>query len=298
MSVARRKIGFYSLYFTMRGGDDQYFDFELFQSVLGFIHSLNPSDKINIREKNNKAEVIESFECYNKQGLNLAKIIFKSCKYKHSPSLMSSIDGTERASNKGLHEGDKESTHILGNFTGSELMIILEERRAGISVGEIIKYLNKYIELYRGVENLPYFRIEYAIVPDDNFIQNLNNLERAFQADIYTHKRLLGSEGMNVMGRSDILMRDEVVVTVKAERGESLLKRNLKGIYNSLRTEGSEVTRIRIHGKDDNKTNILLDSNIIKRTEYVDATLNEERGTVDAYSFFVKLEEMYGIDNS
>ncbi|MFE9079836.1 hypothetical protein [Bacillus mobilis] len=82
------------------------------------------------------------------------EIIFKSCKYNHSPDYMSRVDGTVRPSNKQLDEGEKELTHLCMKVSTLETEVILEERRSGVTINEIAKYINRCIRLYNGQKQL------------------------------------------------------------------------------------------------------------------------------------------------
>ncbi len=76
-----------------------------------YINILTGADKTIRIEKYKKAISIETISTDIVAGGYLVKIIFKSCKYNHNPKYMSSIDGSERDSNKQSEEGDKEKTH-------------------------------------------------------------------------------------------------------------------------------------------------------------------------------------------
>ncbi len=118
MSSRNRKISYYSVEFT--DGDEKFFDVDTFNDFFDYIVSLPEADRILNDERNAKAQELYSIEKTTKQGKNLLKVIFKSCKYNHSPDLMSSIDGTERASDKKPFEGEKELTHMCMEITATE----------------------------------------------------------------------------------------------------------------------------------------------------------------------------------
>lgn len=107
------------------------------------MQSLPDENKLFRDEKNNKAVALSSVRDETKQGLHLYKIIFKSCKYNHSPDYMSSTDGSERPTDKQLHEGDKELTHMCMRIDGNEVFTIFEERRNGVTIGGVIKYFSE-----------------------------------------------------------------------------------------------------------------------------------------------------------
>ena len=92
MSLQRRKLSYWSIDFL--SGDHHFFDADVFCRFLGFLTSLSDTEKLFRDEKNNKAVSLASIRDETKQGMHLYKIIFKSCKYNHSPDYMSSTDGS------------------------------------------------------------------------------------------------------------------------------------------------------------------------------------------------------------
>lgn len=64
----------------------------------------------------------------------------------------------------------------------------------------------------------------------------------------------LGSDALNLLRREDHSMREDVIVTMKAKKGESEGKSFLKRAFGAI-GEDVETTRIRIYGSDgDNKS--------------------------------------------
>lgn len=141
MSVQKRKLSYWGIEFA--SGDNHFFDAPLFCRFLSYVQSLPDENKLFRDEKNNKAVALSSVRDETKQGLHLYKIIFKSCKYNHSPDYMSSTDGSERPTDKQLHEGDKELTHMCMRIDGNEVFTIFEERRNGVTIGGVIKYFTR-----------------------------------------------------------------------------------------------------------------------------------------------------------
>ena len=59
-----------------------------------YIKGVSAQELLVRDSKQNKAISIESIKEETKQGLHVYKVIFKSCKYNHSPDYMSSLDGS------------------------------------------------------------------------------------------------------------------------------------------------------------------------------------------------------------
>ena len=61
-----------------------------------------------------------------------------------------------------------------------------------------------------------------------------------------------------------------------------------------MTTGGTEISRIRVRGKDINKMSVTIDSLDGKKVDEVTVNL-QENGIVDSYSFFSKIEELLGV---
>lgn len=292
MSVQKRKLSYWGIEFA--SGDTHYFDPQLFCRFLEYVNSLAEGDKLFRDEKNNKAVALSSIRDETKQGLHLYKIIFKSCKYNHSPDYMSSTDGSERPTDKRLDEGDKELTHMCMRIDGNEAYAIFEERRNGVTMGGVIKYFNKLLHTFLSQEGIEdNFYLWASIIPPDDFLTALDTADRISVAQLFVEKRVLGSGYLNLMD-VDANSQNDLLMTLKSKPRQSLPKRALKQAFLSIATEGTEINRIRLYGKDINKMNITIDSLGGKRIEEVTVDLTPN-GIVDSYSIFAKIEEVLGV---
>ena len=292
MSVQRRKLSYWSIEFA--SGDEHHFDSQLFCRFLNYVDNLSEEDKLFRDEKNNKAVALSSIRDERKQGLRLFKIIFKSCKYNHSPDYMSSTDGSERPTDKRLDEGDKELTHMCMRIDGSEAYTVFEECRNGVTMGGVIKYFNKLLHGFLVQEDIEEtFYLWASIIPPDDFMTALRAAERISVAQLFVEKRVLGSGYLNLMD-VDANSQDDLLITLKSKPRQSLPKRALRKTFQAIATEGTEISRIRLYGKDINKMNITIDSLGGKRIEEVTVDLTPN-GVVDSYSIFAKIEEVLGV---
>lgn len=292
MSVQRRKLSYWSIDFL--SGDHHFFDADVFCRFLGFLTSLSDTEKLFRDEKNNKAVSLASIRDETKQGMHLYKIIFKSCKYNHSPDYMSSTDGSERPTDKQLFEGDKELTHMCIRIDASEAYTIFEERRNGVSIGGVIKYLNKLFHRFRESERITdNYYLWASIIPPDDFLTTLESTTRISVAEMFVEKGVIGSGYLGLMD-IDANSQEEIIMTLKSRPRQSLPKRAIRQTFLSLATEGSSVKRIRLYGKDINKMNIVIDSLKGKRVDEVIVNLTSN-GVVDSYSLFAKVEEVLGV---
>lgn len=292
MSISRRKITYYSIEFMH--GDQQFFDASLFCKFMRYLKSMDDVDRIFNDVKTNKAIDFNSVLEETKQGIQMFKITFKSCKYNHSPDYMSSIDGSERHSDKRLEEGEKELTHVCMKIKNNEAYTIFEQRRNGVSVYGMIQFFNKQLKTFLESQNInDNFYLFASVIPADDFLTALEKVERIRAADIYTEKEIIGSEFLNLMP-TDTNMQDELVISVKAKRKESLAKRSVKQAFQSVFSEGTRIKRIRLYAKDIEKLDVVLDSLGEKKVDEITVELNEN-GTVNTYSIFSKIEELMGV---
>ena len=81
---------------------------------------------------------------------------------------------------------------------------------------------------------------------------------------------------------------------MKAKPRQSLAKRGIEKVFTALTTGGTEISRIRVRGKDINKMSVTIDSLNGKKVDEVTVNL-QENGIVDSYSLFSKIEELLGV---
>ena len=292
MSVQKRKLSYWGIEFV--SGDNHFFDAPLFCRFLSYVQGLPADEKLFRDEKNNKAVALSSIRDETKQGLHLFKIVFKSCKYNHSPDYMSSTDGSERPTDKQLYEGDKELTHMCMRIDGNEAFTIFEDRRNGVTMGGVVKYFNKLLHTFLAQEGITdNFYLWASIIPPEDFLTALEAADRVSVAELVVEKKVLGSKYLGLMD-VDANSQDDLVITLKSKPRQSLPKRAIKQTFLSLTTEGSKVSRIRLYGKDINKMSVMIDSLKGKRVEEVTVDLTPN-GIVDSYSIFVKIEEVMGV---
>jgi len=136
--------------------------------------------------------------------------------------------------------------------------------------------------------------MSYTIVPIKNFNEALQNMSKLKIADIYVNRDSIGSELNNLMPEEDPFIKDEVILTLKTKRGENLLVRSVKQIYSNLSNSAKGVSRIRIHGTNTSGAAQVLDSEIIKRTEKIEAKLND-KGIISSDSIFNKMIDILRI---
>lgn len=293
MSTRRRKLGFHSIEFLF--GKEREFDGDMFADFLSFVSQLPDSEKLLNDQKNNRAIAIQNIreDIYN--GKKYFKIIFKTCKYNHSPDYMSSVDGSERPTDKRLHEGDRELTHLCIRVDNDEGYSVLEERKNGITMGGIVSYLNRLFFEYAKRVNMAEGRslVSY-LIPHDNFLEELKRMEKISIAEIFVDRRTLGSD-FRELATLDEDCQDIYEMRIKALKGKSLKKAPFERLFNRLASEATTTKRIRLRGKDIDGMSVMIDSLKQKKIEEVEVDLRRD-GTVDSYSLFALIDEILGVN--
>ena len=290
MNKKDKKVSFYSLEFK-ENYKEKFFNKNKFIKLIKYIYNEDLDDRIISKDSNNNDKALLLHRC-EKIKKNTYKILFVSCKYNFSPNYISSLDATERPSDKELHEGEKEKTHAVIKIKKDETLVILENNSTGVSITQLVYYFNEMLSespIFNDKSNK--IKVIYSIIPSDDFIIALNDAKRIRVAELFTTKEFLGSEFKNSLDREDQSMRDEIQLRLKAKRSEGLLSRNIKKLYEKLVSAGSNIKRIRIYGKDKNDNKIKIDTKDFEKTEYV-TTLINANGTINSDSIFDSLEEI------
>lgn len=293
MSTQKRKISYWG--FEFLSGDEHFFDTEVFCRFMDYLQTVDSQTLLYRDDKQNKAISLESIREETKQGIHLYKVIFKSCKFNHSPDYMSSIDGSERPTEKLLSEGDKELTHICFRIDTDEAYTIFEERRNGVAIGGVVTYLNRLLKKFIAESDdlEDNFCIWSSIIPPDDFMTALDKTNRISSTELFVQRKVLGTGYLELMD-DDVNSQDDLVITMKAKPRQSLAKRGIKKVFTALTTGGTEISRIRVRGKDLNKMNVTIDSLNGKKVDEVTVNL-QDNGIVDSYSLFAKIEELLGV---
>ncbi len=288
MSQQKRKLGYWSIEFAR--GDNEFFEEDLFCSFMDHISSLDTKELLQKDASNNKAAALDRIWKTTIQGRTAYDIRFKSCKYNHSPNYMSSTDGSERPTDKKLYEGDKEVTHLCICVTALEATCVIEERRQGVSFGAIIRYFNvllrEYLELIKRDEGITFVG---SIIPSEDFLAALESAEKISVAELFVDKAVVGSGYLGFL-EIDANTREDIVMTVKSKPKQTFTKRALKAAFLAMATEGTQVRRIRLRGRDYNNMSIVIDSINAKKKDEVIVELTEN-GIVNSSSIFQKMEE-------
>lgn len=296
MSGITRKIGNYAIW-TEKGGE-KFFDKTEFMNYLCKMLQMEGEKRVVRIEEINLAIDIESFNENTKKNI---EIVFKSCKYNHSPNYMSSKNGAERKSEKALIEGEKEITHMLIKTSSTEesqdeVDVAFEERRSGVSFANVIKYLNINLDKLQKNEKQKVV-LKYAYIPSIDFLESLDGGQKMVGADLFVKRKKLGSEFLNLVDDIETV-ENYIVIYVKAKRDGNLIKEQINNKFrNAKTTKNRKIKRIRLYGKDDNiflgtlDRYGTLDMLAGIKSERVNVELTND-GIVESSSLFEKMEEI------
>lgn len=283
MSVSNRKVGLYYFDFIDKNENKLNEDklIEYFNGLLDFINAKDYEDKIIEISTSNRFYFVESI---NKVKTKI-DIVFKSAKIGHRPPLIKKDTGEERENPKLLDEGESEKTHLTIKYKDDEIIVALEERKVGITIGQIVKYLNDF-NIQNPVEE--HYSINLNIIPYSGFIEHLNDFERITIGKIEMDKQYLGSEYLELADFGNTI-QENITVTIKANRRNSIIPDSINKLYSKYKQNDTKVKRIRIQGYTSEKTKIQLDTESLKKIEHIEANIDDLTGLVDTNDVFEKL---------
>ncbi len=287
MSSEHRKVGFYSVDFKnyrQKNNNRNTFDQSVLLDIINYIISLPIVDRLLNLEKERKTYFLDKYIMENNKLL----IMFKSCKFGHFPPYLNSIDGTERATSKNEYEGESEKTHLVIRLDLNEAYLVLEERRNGVGISKIVKYFNEFSKrYYESKQEKRKYIVQYTSVPGKEFLMALKEAGEIKGVEIFTYKKNIGDEFLGLSLEEDCFIKDEVILKLKSVPKEGVLKRTCNRLFNNIKSEGSNITRIRIHTAQDDFRGP-IDSDFFRKTETIEVEL-EKNGTVKSSSIFNKL---------
>ena len=287
MSTERRKIGHYTLEMVL--DEEHIFKPDMFKDFLNNLFSLPCEERLeNIRQQN-KALLLQDVSETQTAGMDIVNIIFSSCKYNHAPDYMSSKNGNIRATAKRKEEGEQELTHLSIWLTEKEGYIVIEERKSGVSIGTIEKYLSSWFLKYQEKKEIKRkYKFVISIVPQGDFITILNKSERVCSAELFVDKELLGSDYLS-FANIPTSLRNELTLNVMPIRGQSIDRSIIAQAFNKLLADNVRIKRIRIRIKDEEGVSAIVDTLYGKRKNEVTVDLNSN-GTVNSTSMFQALK--------
>lgn len=277
MRRTKRKIGFY--YLTINEGNDLGNSFNL---VMDYINSLSRQDRA-YELGNQKFCFLESYQVNGQQS----KIMIKSAKHSFRPNLVHRDTIQERENPKAIEEGEIEKSHIVTKIMENTICLILDKHMGGITIRQLVKYLN---EFSRNIDMEIPINFGYEIVVKENFLEEIENLNRVICAQIVVDKQLLGSDALNYSNRINEVKHD-IILNVKAKRLSSIEDFAID-IFNKFRRENNRINKIRIIGRNDENNEVVLNTDRIERQEFINAEINESTGEISSLDVFSEMESV------
>lgn len=219
---------------------------------------------------------------------NIQKLLFKSATHKYRAPLLDRNTGGERDNPKRITEGERIKTHILLKHKRDDVVMCLETGQGTLQIQQFINYLNHFLrDFYFSNDQDLNFEFRYSIIVKDNFLQELRNLSRVMTGELYVDKEILGSPALNFSNRINSVKHD-LKMTITAVRGESISD-FLIDAFNLMNRGRSRINKIRVKGKNESDNDVILDTEIIAKTEFVEVEVYPETGEVNSQTIFQQL---------
>mgnify|MGYP000038506370 FL=1 len=287
MKTVKKKIGFY--YLVLKDGDLELPAHDVLIRLFVFL-----TDKTRLERKLDIAkDKIVFLDTYTSDEVKpLLKLRFKSAKHSYRAPLIDKNTVEERDNPKRFEEGEQMKTHALIKFKDGYAFLFLETGSGVLTSNNLKEYLNQMLVLYNKEhsddELLGHFSLQ--MIPCENFRDVLQSMTRVSCAEIYTEKRILGSDALNFSDPTDEL-REEVVVSIKAERKKSIARLAYR-LLDKFSGGESVIRRIRVKGKMSNNNDSIIDTGFLLKKEYVDVLQDDETGQLKSANMFSKLVEL------
>ena len=223
----------------------------------------------------------------------ILKGIFESARNEFRPFLINKKTGDKRPNPKAINEGDIDRTHFLVKIDNqqNEVYVFFEKNFYGITIHNFVNYINEFTKSYYIKKKMPKeFSIFHLDIPRANFMTELELLQRTSLAEVYFTKQLLGSKYMNFSNRT-ISLKDSLILTAKANKKESITEFAVD-LYNNLQGKNSPISRIRIRGVDPNNNEVLLDTQAMCKSDYIEVDLNQDTGEINSTQLFTGITDI------
>jgi hypothetical protein len=167
---------------------------------------------------------------------------FFSAKYDYRPPLIDKNSLEERDSPKAVSEGEKELTHFAIAFDKDDALLLLEQKKSGVSIQTFVKYLNNFIK-----NNAPGHSIIAGLSVKGDFNSKLKELSRAVTVEIFVpYSKYTDTFGKEPISTKNI--KQDAKITLTAEKSQSISETG-KDLYRKLTDHKADINRIKIYGK-------------------------------------------------
>jgi hypothetical protein len=221
----------------------------------------------------------------------IRELTFESATHSYRAPLLNRQDASTRDNPKTITEGDTFKTHVVLKYVGGDILMIAEKFRGGLSMKEIVVYLNNMknrLEASSG-QSLPY-NFAFQIIAKDNIEEELENMDRVVGAEVFVDKQILGSEALNYSERIETI-KEEIVIIVRPQRLRDM-KLAALDLLRNFNGETTQIKKLRIEGRNARNNQVVIDTTFMEKREFVDAIMNEDTGVVDSISLFANMRHI------
>lgn len=293
MSSKEIKIQFYTIIRRNWKNSDEknteFVPFYLAAEVIQYISTL-PKKKKFYELKNNKFCFIDNVEINE----NFCSGYFKSARDQFRPNLLNKQTGVERKNPKEKSEGDIEKTHFVVKVDekNEEVYLFLEQNHTGISILNFINYLNNFSKKYAVKKKLETrFSLTHQVIARNNFLTELEKLEKTKIAEIHIDKKILGNNFLQFSNRI-IPIQNDIMLQVKAEKKEDI-KNFAVDVYNNFsKGKDDAISKIRIYGYDENGNKTFIDTDFMGQIDFIPVQLDADTGEAETEDLLKQLNRI------
>jgi len=268
MAIGSRTITHYSL-IVQQNKNQKEVDPVAIKNCLDFIAA---QDKENVKYDDTSAHKFHFLASLHHDSDCLLGY-FKSARYDYRPPLIDKDTLIERKSPKKVSEGESELTHFAIAIEDDDALLLLEQKRSGVSINTMVRYLNIFMKTV-----LPGHTIVAGLSVKGDFNAKLKELSRAVSVDIYMpHSVVTDTFENEPISTKNV--KANAVITLHAEKTHSILS-SAKDLYLKMTNHKADISRIKIHGKTASNTDILLDTNKLKDKNTVKVELDENNQVI------------------
>jgi hypothetical protein len=207
---------------------------------------------------------------------NIIELVLTCARQKFRANLVDRNTGEERKNPKKKTEGEKEKTHVIIKIEKDETQIIMEKNGNGITINNLIDYLNF---MYKRVYGDREFTFAHDVLMKTDLFKEINGMKRIFNTEILVEKQILGDTVLNYSNKIT-QVQNNVTLTLKANRDGSIKDTVLDCFQLINNAQKAPIRRMIIRGKDDHKNNVVLDTLDFYKKDSAFFELNQLTGEV------------------
>ncbi|AHM59214.1 hypothetical protein D770_04735 [Flammeovirgaceae bacterium 311] len=206
----------------------------------------------------------------------------RSAKRGFRPPLWDRQTGEERDNPKNLSEGEVNKTHFAIRYRADEVLVAMEDNRSGVSMRQLVEYIWFFAHQYHASledGSSANYQIEFSTLAKDNFIEEIERLNRVISFELLVDKQILGTEALNFSNRTDSV-KEDVTITVKAERSQSI-KDTAIDAYRRFAGQDTRIHKVKAIGRNRDNNSVVVDTSFIEKVEFLEVNKDEQTGEIN-----------------